>query len=59
MNPIMPFLSETLYCALPGKDKTHLAYIKFPECAEVYFIVFNTLNTIFNTNYLFLFFYST
>lgn len=35
MIPIMPFLSETLYCALPGKDKTHLAHIKFPESDEV------------------------
>jgi len=34
----MPFLSETLYCALPGKNKTQIAYTKFPEPIEVYLI---------------------
>jgi len=44
MNPLMPFLSETLYCALPGKNNTPIAYTKFPEPIEVhllYFIVNN------------------
>lgn len=41
MNPLMPFLSETLYCALPGKNKTHLAHIKYPESIEVCFISLN------------------
>lgn len=31
----MPFLSETLYCALPGKNKSHLAHTKFLESNEV------------------------
>ncbi|XP_003240691.1 valine--tRNA ligase isoform X1 [Acyrthosiphon pisum] len=34
MNPLMPFLSETLYCALPGKNNTPVAYTKFPEPIE-------------------------
>jgi hypothetical protein len=34
----MLFLSETLYCALPGKNKTQIAYIKFPESIEVYLL---------------------
>jgi len=36
MNPLMPFLSETLYRALPGKSKTHLDHTKFPDPTEVY-----------------------
>uniref|UniRef100_A0A2S2Q8D5 valine--tRNA ligase n=1 Tax=Sipha flava TaxID=143950 RepID=A0A2S2Q8D5_9HEMI len=34
MNPIMPFLTETLYCALPGKNKTSINHIKFPDSIE-------------------------
>lgn len=37
INPIMPFLSETLYYALPGKNNIQLT--KFPESIEVYFII--------------------
>lgn len=36
MNPLMPFLSETLYRALPGKSKTRLDHTTFPEPTEVY-----------------------
>jgi len=39
INPIMPFLSETLYDALPKKNKTPTHFTKFPEPNEVYFIV--------------------
>lgn len=38
MSPIMPFLSETLYCALPGKNKSQIAYTQFPEPDEVYLL---------------------
>lgn len=41
INPIMPFLTETLYCALPGKDKTSIENMKFPESIEVYFTIIN------------------
>lgn len=39
----MPFISETLYYALPGKDKMHLTHMKFPEPYEVNLTEFNTL----------------
>lgn len=39
MNPLMPFLSETLYYALPGKNKTPITFTKFPEPIEVYFFI--------------------
>lgn len=41
MNPLMPSISETLYCALPGKNKMHLAHINFPESIEVCITVLN------------------
>lgn len=40
MNPLMPFLSETLYCALPGKSNTPIAYTKFPEPIEVHLLYY-------------------
>lgn len=38
----MPFLSETLYYALPGKNETYIANTKFPEPNEVY-LLFNCI----------------
>lgn len=38
----MPFLTNTLYCALPGKNKTCIVDSKFPEPIEVYLIVLNS-----------------
>lgn len=53
MNPLMPFLSETLYRALPGKSKTRLDHTKFPEPTEVYCIYYVNyyVNQYFNSIY--------
>lgn len=39
MNPLMPFITETLYCALPDKNQTSIAHVEFPESIKVYFII--------------------
>lgn len=50
----MPFLSETLYCALPEKKRTHLINSTFPKPSEVYFTVLNNIyKSVFNFVYKF------
>lgn len=48
MNPLMPFLSETLFHVLPGKNKIPVAHTKFPESIEVYFSILQKYKSLFN-----------